>query len=206
MAHWCKWQIIWKKNLLKFFTPLSPSLRTCFSMQAFVSLALGHFLLRFLFLLSAVSQTWWNHTTTVSYEKYCYWWPFFGAGKFGGFGWCGKVPTDSMKFKCGYERTSLFHSVSWYVAFLHWKLHFAEWELLVRTKYEVWSWHGAVRMGSFIIKALKPWQKNCLCQVPIPQSLSTQLHFLSEMVSISTDTQNIQDTVIMSQGWACLVS
>lgn len=33
--------------------------------------------------------------------------------------------------------TSLFHSVSRYVEFLQWKLHFAEWEVLVRTKYEV---------------------------------------------------------------------
>lgn len=114
---------------------------------------------------------------------------FFWHWKVWGFGWCGKVPTDSMNFKCEYEMTSLFHSASWYVEFLHWKLHFAEWEVLVRTKYEVWSRHGAVSMGSFIIKALKPWQKNCLSQVPIPQSLSTQLHILSEMVSISTDTK-----------------
>ena len=168
-------------------------MRNSLCTQAFVSLALGTFLPRFLFLLSAGSQAWrkscsrgiiWKILLLVTLYFFC-------TRMFRGFGWCGKVPIDGMKFKCGHEVTALFHSVRWYVESLHWKLHFANWEVVVRIKYEVWFWRGAVSMGGFISKALKPWQKNCLCPVPITQSLSTQLHIHSEMASISTDTQNI---------------
>lgn len=64
-------------------------------------------------------------------------------------------------------------------------------------------WLAAVSVGGFISNTLKPCQKNCLCPMLITQSLSAQLHILSEMASISTDSQNIQYMVIMSQGQVC---
>lgn len=114
---------LFEKKSIKI--PCSPclSMRISLCNQALASLFVVHFLPTFLFLVSAMSQTWQISLSWKITLKILRWVTYLGSGKFWGGGWWREVPVEGRKFKCGHEEmTLLYHSVIWYVKFLYWKL------------------------------------------------------------------------------------